>query len=225
MKKRLETISIVFGALFIIGIILALVLSPLRGSYFNYSNYMDRALVVSGIDKGKIETARAQTNLISETTGLDISKTSNVRKKIASSSAESNKSNNYTSTKQPYDYDVASKSQISMFSEPTKNSVNTNQIVSPIVPNASFIASTNIDSKKKASTTNNLLTTGYVSTTTNLTAIQNPKAGARMDAHGNPPPSEGGGDGIPNLPVGNGLNFMLILAVAFGGWKIRKSIL
>jgi len=149
MKKRLETISIVFGALFIIGIILALVLSPLRGSYFNYSNYMDRALVVSGIDKGKIETARAQTNLISETTGLDISKTSNVRKKIASSSAESNKSNNYTSTKQPYDYDVASKSQISMFSEPTKNSVNTNQNVSPVVPNASFIASNNIETKKR----------------------------------------------------------------------------
>jgi len=234
MKYKIKTIYVIFGTLFVTSVILALILSPLRGSYFNETNFMDKAIVVTGFDNGKIKSARALTNEISQNTGLEIPNNSNSKKKGFSANKMSYskgiKSTNGNETflkSQPFKYDLTNGKPINSSSEPTSTSTNQNQDVSSGISFSSGFMAYNTNSNKKSLNTNSSLP-GFVSVFTDLSSTQIPLTGAVYNPNGvgGPPPDSGGDDPLPappNLPIGNGVNFMLILAIVFGGWKVIKS--
>jgi len=226
MKNKVRNMSIVFGALFAVSVILALVFSPLRGTYFNHTNFLYKAVSMSGINNGKIKNARALTSSISEPTSLNIPTISNSGRKGYFAKRSTTGNRNHLSNLQ-INYNVVD-AQSNFIGEPGTNSGNRNEKVSSVSqPQSNFIASSSV-TKKSASTNISSSNAGYATSTTDLTIIQ-PKSGAKFNAGGagGPPPDSGGDTPpvpgpVPSLPIGNGVHLMLFMAIALGAWKARK---
>jgi len=232
MKNKVRNRTFVFGALLAVSVVLALVLSPLRGDYFNRANFIDKAISISGINHAKIKNARVLTSLISEPTALNVATDTSAKSKVFSAKGiiSSKESENHLSKSQKLKN--LTSTQRSFISESVTSSGNRRENAASASPNKpSLIASANIS---KAGSSNNSATSGFTTTTT--TGLNNVHS---MAAHGQyssgqaggPPPDSGNGDNPPtpspvgNLPVGNGVNFMLILAIAFSAWKARNLII
>jgi len=212
MKKSINIVLI--GVLTVASIILALPFTPLRNSFKGVtSSAADKALSSMGVDlKGKILNARQisaahQYEASNMNLGL-----------IVDSKGKVVKSDNYVSTGFPQDgYNLNNLNS-------NGKSGNTNGI------NSTFSGSGRSSSKSSQSVG------GFVSISTKLGNTTTSTLGGSTKQSGNAQNNGTGGgthpgvdptptpDPLPSLPIGNGTVFLISLAILFGTWKVKRSI-
>jgi hypothetical protein len=220
MKKK-SFIALSISVLTFGSLILALVFSPLRTYYADNSIILDGSKAISGVDLGsKIKNARSLSSY-QNFTGSFLNIPSTSSKLLSKNGLHSNGSSNLNEGSGDFSVINSSNSVaksangIAMNSDGTSASGNKSNNFTGGFVNSSFLASNN-DTKKSSTSSNK----GFISTTSNLTSLQ--KSGTtKSNANGGPPP-DGTGDIPPNLPIGNGMLFMLGLAGIFGLLKFRK---
>lgn len=207
MKKSLNLVLI--GVLTIASLLLTLPFTPLRNSFSGItSKYIDNTVAKMGVDfNGQIKNARLVTKARSyQIAGLNATGTTNLKRATKSGSAYSDSnplinSGNYTIG--------------------TNNESNTSK-GSATGAIASFSGTSDKNSKNKTVTKTN----GFTSISTDLIlkgTVTKPQTGKPYAAN------EGGTHpGVdpapPSLPVGDGLNSLLILAAIFAAFKIKNSL-
>ena len=212
MKKSINIVLI--GVLTVASIILALPFTPLRNSFKGVtSSAADKALNNMGVDlKGKILNARKISAAHQyETSNMNLGLIVDSKGKVV-------KSDNYISTGFPQDgYNL--------------NNLNSNGksgITNGI--NSSFSGSGRSSSKSSQSVG------GFVSISTKLGNTTTSTLGGSTKQSGNAQNNGTGGgthpgvdptptpDPVPSLPIGNGTVFLISLAILFGTWKVKRSI-
>ena len=216
MKKSINIVLI--GVLTVVSILLALPFTPLRNSFKGVTgNVADKALTSMGVDfKGKLKNARQISSAHQyEAANMNLGLTVDSKSRIIS-------------------YDVNNVSGISLDGYNTNNlSVNEKSGNTAIGLNSTYSGSgrNTANSPKGIGGFVAIQTkAGSVSTTNTVSGgvKQSETAGSvRQAGHGGPPPEELGGGGTPppSLPIGNGTGFLLMLAVAFATWKVRRSLI
>lgn len=209
MNKSINLILI--GVLTVASLLLALPFTPLRNSFTGItSKYIDNAVAKMGVDfNGQIKNARLLTKKRSyQITGLNVNENTNSRRKIISNgqNRESNtgeNSGNYIGT--------------SNESNASKRS------------GVSGITSFSTASSKYSKNKTGIKTNGFTSISTDLTlkgTITKPLAGKPYAANeGGTHPGVDPTDPPPSLPIGDGLNSLLILAAIFAAFKIKNSFI
>ena len=218
MKKK-TIIALSVSALTGISLLLALVLSPLRGYYTYTTTLLNKTKVISGVDfSGKIKNARSTSSYqVLSDNSLNIpgnatnAKTRSINNGYGETSVNSdNASGLYFINNATINGVKAFDGESNLSGNKKGNNVSGNAV--GFISSASLSKQANLALSSKP---------GFRSTTTDLTLAQ--KAGTKLNV-GSPPPEKGNPPApTPNLPVGNGIQFMLILAVVFGSWKIKKS--
>jgi len=215
MKKSINIVLI--GVLTVVSILLALPFTPLRNSFKGVTgNVADKALTSLGVDfKGKLKNARQISSAHQyEAANMNLGLTVDSKGRIIS-------------------YDVNNVSGISLDGYNTNNlSVNEKSGNTAIGLNSTYSGSgrNTANSPKGIGGFVAIQTkAGSVSTTTLAGGVkQSEIAGSvRQAGHGGPAPEEQGGTPPPppSLPIGNGTSFLLMLAVAFATWKVRRSLI
>jgi len=203
MRKSLNIVLI--AVLAVTSIILALPFTPLRSSFKSITGKAAEQISSTlGVDlNGKIKNARKIADSHQyEPIGLDFASTTNNGKMLNSGTAIGNNEGTYDA------------SNLLFKQSKSNNSGNGNNIA--------FSASRNSNSGKN----NGLLA---VSTPSKGKTIS--PAGATVKQNGNSQNNGTGGGthpGVdptpPNLPIGNGVTFLFVLAITFAGFKARKLI-
>ncbi len=222
MKKK-SIVALSVSALTGTSLLLALVFSPLRGYYSDDTTLLDKTQAISGVNfNGKIKNARnSRSYQVLSGNSFDIS--GNLISTKGSSRRNGSggtASVNSESTPGIYFVNNAAIKGARGFGNENNSSGNK---ASNVSGNAiGLITSTSLSNQKKQNSVSSK--PGFISTTADLTLAQ--KSGTKLNAGSGPPPDSGNGDNptpTPNLPVGDGVPFMLMLAVAFGSWKIKNS--
>ena len=219
MKKK-SIIALLVSALTGTSLLLALVFSPLRGYYSDDTTLLDKTKTISGVDlNGKIKNARGSRSYQAlSDNSLNISVNSTFAKSTSRRNGSGETSFNSQNAQGIYFVNNAASKGVKVFGDENNSSVS-NSGNKGNGNSAGLITSASLSNNKKQTSLSSK--PGFISTTTDLTLAQ--KAGTKLNA-GGPPPEEGNPPTpTPNLPIGNGVSFMLILAVAFGSWKIKKS--
>ncbi len=218
MKKSLNIVLI--GVLAIASIILALPFTPLRNSFKGVtSNLTDQAMTAMGVDlNGKIKNARLVSKAHQyEVSDNDLAVNVDSKGRVIKSSTYSN---NFSGIS---DGSMYSASEMIMNN---KNSEGNS--------GAGAGLGLGIGGSKQSSTGSSQGIGGFVAVsaklgTTATTTTPNggtTKQGANGDNNGTGGGTHPGVDppGFPSLPIGNGTSSMLIFALAFGIWKMRKTL-
>ena len=221
--KNKKILIISLGTFTVISLVLALILSPLRGLDSSKLNILDESKAVLGVNfNGKIKNARDVVNYQYMTnSSLNIigvnNSTSNARaSQNISNGVSRNFDNNITGIG---NFDKNPTNGVGNTFNSIGNSSNRNSnSVSPSNINIGLLSSTPINNAKKIN-----ITTGVVSLTTDLTKASSASTKFNAGA-GGPPPSEGGENPPPSLPIGDGMNYLLVLAIVFAGFKARKIL-
>jgi hypothetical protein len=223
MKKRSNIIKII-GALTALSLLLAIVFAPYRGSH--KGTYFDKTLAKMEVNfGGKIINANVDAkNNIAVVNDLTNPTTTSKKRKASASQVYSEtlaKTSNESFGKTTSGVLVSNSNTNLADNGKSTNSETTVGIFAPTpIFSTSLIKGSN----------NQIASAGAVSSTVDLTGVNvsGPQGAGRQSAGaaGGPPPEEGGGVPPPaSLPLGNGINFLLILATLYGGWKIRKSFI
>jgi hypothetical protein len=205
-------------------LLLALVFSPLRGYYSDSTTLLDKTKAISGVDlNGKIKNARdSKTYQMLSDNSLNIPGNATSTKKVSGRNG-SGVSTSDNSVNTPAMYYVIN---------PVGNGSNglghenftsvSKQQVNNVSGNALGLLTT-ASLSNPANRTATATKPGFISTTADLTLSS--QAGPKYNADAPPPDSKNGDNPPtpPNLPIGNGIHFMLILAVVFATWKIKKT--
>jgi hypothetical protein len=222
MKKRSNIIKII-GALTVLSLLLAIVFAPYRGSY--KGTYFDKTLAKMDVNfGGKIINANVDAkNNIAVVNDLSTPTTAAKKRKVNASQIYSEtlaKSSNESFGNTTSGVLVSNSNTNANIAD-NGNSTNSETTVGVFAPTPTFSTSLIKGSN------NQIASAGTVSSTVDLTGvnISGSQAGPQgAGGAGGPPPEEGGGI-PPSLPIGNGINFLLILATFYGGWKLRKSFI
>ncbi len=218
MKKKsliiLSITTLTAGSL-----LLALVFSPLRNYYADNSSILDKTRILVGVDfNGNIKNARnSQSFQHFSTNFLNIPQNAgSALKRSGSSSVSGGTSDSYSYSSSFLDNNLSGKYGGSSGSPSSENNSGLNG-------SNNFVGNSSIGMLSSSSNTNAKKTTtktGFISTTTNLSSTM--KAGnTKLNGPGGPPP-DGGGDTPPNLPIGDGVYFLLLAALSFGFIKFKK---
>ena len=219
MKKNINIVLI--GVLTVASIILALPFTPLRNSFKGVtSNAADKALTSLGVDlKGKIINARQISAAHQyETSNMNLGL-------IVDSKGRVVKSNNYRYTNLSQDsYNPNNFTEIlksgningikSSFGGSGSKILNSSQSVKDIVLIPTKLGATTVQTSQTGMTTKE-----------STSQTDGTGGGVRQGVHGGPTPEEGTGGIPPSLPIGNGTLFLLSLAILYGTWKIKSSII
>lgn len=205
MNKILYLILI--GVLTVASLLLALPFTPLRNSFSGItSKYIDNVVTKMGVDfSDQIKNARLVTKAQSyHVTGLDANG-QKIKRRINSASDNSG---------------MNDKGNYSINSNSNRNSTTQNATGRDI---ASFSTSLNKNTKNIT----DIKTIGFSSSTTDLTLKGNLttlQAGSAYTAdEGGTHPGLDPLDPPPSLPIGDGLNSLLIFAAIFSALKIKNS--
>ena len=197
---------------------LALVFSPLRSSKPDNTSYFDKAIVLSGVDfKGEIKNSgisnKTYENLTSDLAILNASRAKN---KISYA-----RGNNESKAKASglFIKNASRNSKLTSGNSSNSTGRNMEQNVTPAIPTGMLSSVTLSSNKRKVSS--KAVTRALIIPTTDLSSIK--KTGTKLNVGGPPPDDGGGGGGTPSLPMGDGINFLLLLAIAFAGVKFRNS--
>lgn len=221
MKKRSNIIKII-GALTVVSLLLAIVFAPYRGSY--KGTYFDKTLAKMDVNfGGKIMNANVNTkNNVAVVSDLSTPTTATKKRKVNASQVYSEtlaKSSNESFGKTTSGVLVSSTNTNIADNGTSTNSETTVGVFAPTPTfSTSLIKGSN----------NQIASAGTTSSTVDLTGVNvsGSQAGPQgAGGAGGPPPEEGGGAPPPSLPLGNGFNFLLILATIYGGWKLRRSFI
>ena len=213
MKKK-AFISALISSFVVLGFMFVLVFITIKDNFYNTPNYSVETITTSPAGNGTLKsstTLKAKGSAVS-TSNLNIPELSRDKKK-ASTQAVNNESGskqvvltpapNYNVSKGNKNSTLVPNSTSGSASRRVSNGGNSSAMYSVAMPDNST------DNLKKTGT-------GFVSTTSDLTSPQ--MAGQKFNAGGSPPPSEKEPiDG--SLPIGDGWNFLILLAVVYAGLK------
>lgn len=209
MKKSLNLVLI--GVLTIASLLLTLPFTPLRNSFSGItSKYIDNTVAKMGVDfNGQIKNARLVTKSRSyKIAGINTDVTTNSKKTTNSGSAYSE--SNPLKNSGNYSIDANNESN-------TSKGGATGAIIS-------FAATSDKNSKNKTG----IKTNGFTSISSDLTlkgTITKPQTGKPYAVNeGGTHPGVDPTDPPPSLPVGDGLNSLLIFAAIFAAFKIKNSL-
>lgn len=209
MNKSINIILI--GVLTVASLLLALPFTPLRNSFSGItSQYIDNAVAKMGVDfSGQIKNARLVTKARSyQVAGLEANGQI-LKKRINSASDYSGLNANGNTVNYSFNANTDRNST-------TKNATGGGSI-------ASFSTSSNKKSKNKTG----LKPIEFISTSTGLTTKGKPttlQAGKTYaEDEGGTHPGLDPLDPPPSLPIGDGLNSLLIFAAIFAAFKIKNS--
>ncbi|NDP20762.1 MAG: hypothetical protein GZ091_06750 [Paludibacter sp.] len=212
MRKSVNIVLI--GALTIVSLLLALPFTPLRDSFSGITTkHIENAATKMGVDfNSQIKNARKVTNSRSyDIAGIDINKNTTAKK-------GNNPTNNYIGS-----------NKLQNSGSYITGTANEKEITSGYTIGGNF-GTYSANSKKTTKTILDAFSPGFKSTTTDLTGtgtgISKPKAGQTYS------PNEGGthpgvdptNPPLASLPIGDGLNSLLILAAIFAAFKIKNSL-
>jgi len=224
--KNKKILIISLGTFTVISLVLALMLSPLRSYNSAKLNILDESKAVLGVEfNGKIENAREALNYqYMPNSSLNIVGNNTTSKEVSRTHQTSGTEthNNVGSVVTRYNnYNKTSTNGAANVFSSSRNSSNRNSnSVSPSNINIGLLSSTPTNNNTKKIDLNN----SVVSLTTDLTKASS--ASTKFSVDGGPPPSEDNGDvpPTPSLPIGDGMNYLLVLAVIFAGFKAKKLL-
>jgi len=209
MSKSINLILI--GVLTIASLLLALPFTPLRNSFSGItSKYMDNAVAKMGVDfSGQIKNARLVTKSRAyQVAGLEANE-QRIKKRINSASDYNGLNPNGNAVNYSFN------------SNTDRNSTTKS------ASGGGGIASISTSSNKKSNDKTGLKPIEFISTSTDLTTKGKPttlQAGKTYaENEGGTHPGLDPLDPPPSLPVGDGLNSLLILAAIFAAFKIKNS--
>ncbi|HLP05131.1 MAG TPA: hypothetical protein VK152_06855 [Paludibacter sp.] len=216
MKKKAFhiTLFIFFAAT---SLVLALILAPMRLYYSGNSNYLDKLQTITGVDlNGKIKNSGDMEKTYSTiSSNLNIPGKSGTENTQHSASNDIEEAQNATAfQKLPIQQERTEK--ITIISDKVLASGKNARRVSTGVPASMLSGSGNAETKKTPSIKSGLTP---ISSDIATTKLSNGKSNIGM-----PPPEEGEGTPPPNLPVGNGLPFLLVSLFVYAGYKFRKIL-
>ncbi|MDD3321837.1 MAG: hypothetical protein PHS59_10380 [Paludibacter sp.] len=225
--KNKKILIISLGTFTVISLVLALILSPLRSYNSAKLNILDESKAVLGVEfNGKIKNAReALNNQYMPNSSLNIvgNKTSSKEVSKTQQNTGAGTHNNVGSGVTAYNnYNKTSTNgATNAFSSEGNSSNKNSKSVSPSNINIGMLSSTPTNNNTKKTSFNN----GVASLTTDLTKASG--VSTKFSVDGGPPPSEDNGDvpPTPSLPIGDGMNFLLVLAVVFTGVKAKRILL
>lgn len=216
MKKK-AFIATLISTFSVVGLIFVLVFTTIKDNYSNTVNYSAKTITISRVENGKVKNssdAKTKRHAVG-TINLNMPEISmdkkRVKARVASSAALANEVVNMTPAPS-YSLSNAKRNSSAL---PT-NFGNMSRSASQSGNNVSMAPIALLDNSK-----NNIKTTnaGFISTTSDLTSPKS-LAGQKFNAGGSPPPSE---KEPPSLPIGDGWNFLILLAVVYTG--LRKWLI
>ena len=216
MRKSFKLI--IYICLSAIGsLLLALVLSPLRSSFGEYSNGIkEKAVTAVGLDfKGSNNNVATNDD---STTALNnvVDKKSNEANSFGNSSDKGVSNISYSllqySQKNQNVTDINTRESDGIYA---RNSLFNNNSNTP--------GSLGFENNSNNNGTGNARLIGFNAISTDLSSTENPKMGGSPQAANGPPPEEG--DPIPpSLPLSDGTSLLLVMAIIYGSWKSLKGL-
>jgi len=211
MKKK-AFIATLISTFSVVGLIFVLVFTTIKDNYSNTVNYSGKTITIARIENGKVKNSsdtKAKGHAVG-TINLNIPEISMDKKEVHNRATSNQYVSNEAVNLTPAPNYSLSKAKRNSSALPS-NFGNMSRSASQGGNNVSMAPIALLDNSKNSIKTANA---GYVSTTSDLTS---PKmAGQKFNAGGSPPPSE---KEPPSLPIGDGWNFLIIIAVAYAGLK------
>lgn len=222
MRKSFKLI--VYICLSAIGsLLLALILSPLRSSFGEYSEGIKEKVVASvGFD------FKGTDNVISTNDSSTITLNNVAGKKRNTASSFGAASDNGMSGISYSLLQYSKKNQ-------AVGDINTREGSGVYATNSSFNTNSNIpgslgfENNSNNNGTNNIRLIGFNAISTDLSSMESTKMGGSAQGANGPPPDDSSGE-VPlappggSLPISDGTSLLLVMAMIFGGWKSLKGL-
>lgn len=214
MKKK-AFIATLISTFSVVGLIFVLIITTIKDNYSNVVNYPGKTITISRVENGKVKNssdAKVKSHAVG-TINLNMPEISMEKKEINVRTTSNQSTVNEAVNLTPAPNYSLSKAKRNSSTLPS-SSGNISRNISGGGSNVSMTPLALLDNSKNIVKTAN---SGFVSTTSDLTSPKT-MANQKFNAGGSPPPSEK--EPIHgSLPIGDGWNFLILLAVVYAGLK------